>query len=989
MGKPGLDLTLVFSYGAKVSLVVASFVIGWRKPSIVRPPAACLAALASFLLAGVPFESRAWRSVLYPADWQPPGLETSFETGKLIQDFSYAGYRAGEYPVPDVAGPVFNAAQAPYNADPTGTADSTAALQSAINTAKAAGGGVVYLPAGLYRISPQGSASYALRIDASNIILRGAGAGKTFLLNTSTNMRNTVVILVEGSTGAGFFASGTGTTTIRQDLPGPTQVLPVASTAGFAAGQWVMVRANASDAWVTEHNEPGWIGYSNSLRGVAYFRRVVAVNAATNSITVDAPTRYYLKTRDNARVLRLAAGPVTEVGLEDFSIGNVQHPGTGWREEDYNYPTNAAYYVHNSFLVKMLRVRDSWMRRVETFQPADNSTTCHLLSNGVLIQESSRVTLGDCHFQRPQYGGGGGNGYMYRLQNANDCLLNACRATFSRHGMVLSHMGSCGNVFHQCIDKDTGRQTGDTGSQTTGGSNSDHHMHFSHSNLIDASTGDNSSWEARYRPYGTPPLHNVTAAHGVYWNLLGTGGGPAYAIRTEQSRYGYAIGTRGTRTAVDRPTYGGTKCDPADHVEGLGEGDTLEPFSLYQDQLARRLGLPAVTLPGLVTLPFPENSTRLEATVLVGGLPAVPGSFAAQWRVVAAPDAVFFSAPDAAATQVTFAGRGTNWLELAVTAGERQATAQVAVVLAPPLTLQSETVVAEADAFVRDGSYATNNYGTETSLHLKKSSAGYNRRGFVRFELAGVSLTNFSQAWLELRSPSPPAPAIVPAMEFRFVTNDTWLETELTWANQPGAGPLLQSWLMTTGVVERIEVTSAALSEFLGDQRFSGVIQVTSQPGDNVYYYYAREAAAGLGPRLVLEKVTPPISFYDWMGIYGTIPGNLRGPADDPDGDGFQNLEEFFFVQNPSVPDAGPALRWARSGGSLSFRYLQRKGLPVNFHYLFESAPGVADGGWQPVPGIAFARLADFADAEEWEAWVPEDFSAASRFYRLKLVLSP
>jgi hypothetical protein len=36
-----------------------------------------------------------------------------------------------------------------------------------------------------------------------------------------------------------------------------------------------------------------------------------------------------------------------------------------------------------------------------------------------------------------------------------------------------------------------------------------------------------------------------------------------------------------------------------------------------------------------------------------------------------------------------------------------------------------------------------------------------------------------------------------------------------------------------------------------------------------------------------------------------------------------------------------------------------------------------------------FTRLADYPDAEEWEALVPEAFSASSRFYRLKLALSP
>ena len=51
--------------------------------------------------------AHAWRSTLYPLDWQPPADGfASFETNKLIQDFSYAGYRAGEQGLPNVVGPV-------------------------------------------------------------------------------------------------------------------------------------------------------------------------------------------------------------------------------------------------------------------------------------------------------------------------------------------------------------------------------------------------------------------------------------------------------------------------------------------------------------------------------------------------------------------------------------------------------------------------------------------------------------------------------------------------------------------------------------------------------------------------------------------------------------------------------------------------------------------------------------------------------------------
>ena len=62
----------------------------------------------------------AWRSTLYPTNWVPPGLSASFETNKLIQDFSYAGYKAGEQALPNVVGPIFDVTQSPYNADKTG-----------------------------------------------------------------------------------------------------------------------------------------------------------------------------------------------------------------------------------------------------------------------------------------------------------------------------------------------------------------------------------------------------------------------------------------------------------------------------------------------------------------------------------------------------------------------------------------------------------------------------------------------------------------------------------------------------------------------------------------------------------------------------------------------------------------------------------------------------------------------------------------------------
>ena len=89
-----------------------------------------LAAIGSASL--LPAQEAAWRSALYPADWQPGFRDAS---GRFLHDFSYAGYHRGEKPVPHVEGPVIDVTKPPYQADPTGGKDSTSDIQAALDAA--------------------------------------------------------------------------------------------------------------------------------------------------------------------------------------------------------------------------------------------------------------------------------------------------------------------------------------------------------------------------------------------------------------------------------------------------------------------------------------------------------------------------------------------------------------------------------------------------------------------------------------------------------------------------------------------------------------------------------------------------------------------------------------------------------------------------------------------------------------------------------------
>jgi hypothetical protein len=92
----------------------------------------------------------------------------------VLADFSYAGYRRSEVPLPDVAGPVFEVTA--FGARPDDNRSDRDAIQAAIDAAAAAGGGVVFFPPGRFHLNTWKEPGEPLRIRTSGIVLRGSGA---------------------------------------------------------------------------------------------------------------------------------------------------------------------------------------------------------------------------------------------------------------------------------------------------------------------------------------------------------------------------------------------------------------------------------------------------------------------------------------------------------------------------------------------------------------------------------------------------------------------------------------------------------------------------------------------------------------------------------------------------------------------------------------------------------------------------------------------
>lgn len=517
-----------------------------------------------------------WRSQLYPENWKPGFRDAA---GRYLHDFSYAGYHSGNTPIPIVDGNILDVTQPPYNADNTGNIDVTDILQQALDDAGAAGGGVVYLPEGKYRISPSAN-NYALYIRHDSTILRGAGTDKTFIVNTETNMRQKDIIRVAGNAAGWFSPQGTPSL-LTFDLIEPTKTIPVESVNSFNVGDLIVISSTPTAGFIEEHKMSGYWKASD-IKGVAFLRRIETIDPINNLITVDAPTRYALKTRDQARIYKVTHH-IRECGIENLSLGNIENPKTGWDEETYSIEGTGAYEVHFAQAIHFKNAENCWMKNVHTYKPESNVNDVHLLSNGVKLNQCRFITIDSCSFNKPQYEGGGGNGYMYTLES-NDCLIANSSANDGRHNYDFKYPYSNGNVIHRCRGENSKYA-------------SDFHMFLSMSNLFDNCTMNKDFMESMFRPYGGAAMHGYSSTQSVFYNTIGEAypAGKNYIIDSRQLGWGYIIGTSGAAAEVKVDPAEGTlngylyNTSPRDYTEGIGLGEYLIPASLYLDQLERRL----------------------------------------------------------------------------------------------------------------------------------------------------------------------------------------------------------------------------------------------------------------------------------------------------------------------------------------------------------------------------------------------------------------
>lgn len=483
-----------------------------------------------------------------------------------MPDFSQAGYKNGDVPLPDW--PVVLSI-APV------AGDNTAHIQAAIDEVgampldEAGHRGVVLLEAGLYEVAG------TITIGHSGIVLRGVGQGEdpsqhTLIRATGNSPQGRDVIRAGAVPGVNWNTAvpSTRAQVTSPVVPAGSRSLQVAAPELYSVGDVVIVYQPSTSTWLADINFGDTAGDAPWAPGeidLYYKRTITAINFQESKITLDVPVFDRLERGlAQSEVYRLQApGIRREIGIEQLRI-EIATAG----------PQDAA---HARNAIRFMGVEDCWARDV---------TALHFSYAAVDMTYADRVTVQGCSGLAPHSPVDGGWRYNFAVNAfSNNILFQGCHATRGRHAYVSNGASTASNiVFHNC-------------SSTEDLNTIEGHRRWSQGLLFDNID--------IFQPQTTRPLglynrgsfgtgHGWSATHSVAWNVRMPVGN-RLLLQRPPNRQNYAIGCQAIVTAAHQFNH------PIGYEEGTGSAPLIP--SLYEAQLAQRRAL------GLA----PDAPARLQA----------------------------------------------------------------------------------------------------------------------------------------------------------------------------------------------------------------------------------------------------------------------------------------------------------------------------------------------------------------------------------------
>jgi hypothetical protein len=126
-------------------------------------------------------------------------------------------------------------------------------------------------------------------------------------------------------------------------------------------------------------------------------------------------------------------------------------------------------------------------------------------------------------------------------------------------------------------------------------------------------------------------------------------------------------------------------------------------------------------------------------------------------------------------------------------------------------------LAAQADAYVRNGTYANTNYGGATTLPVQNYVVGQSRENLLRFDTSSIrgEIVYAEVRLMAVSGTSPIAIAAAPLL------SDAWSETGVTWNNKPASSAELGRVSVKQGQVASFDVTNLVKNAVTGDNQIS------------------------------------------------------------------------------------------------------------------------------------------------------------------------
>ncbi len=215
-----------------------------------------------------------------------------------------------------------------------------------------------------------------------------------------------------------------------------------------------------------------------------------------------------------------------------------------------------------------MHAADGFVRDVASFPspgaPASgDGAGAHLLSGGILIRESKRVTVQGVDLAAPQNRGPGGNGYLFEIRQSSEVLVADSKGTGGRHNFIQNWgFGTTGCVL-QRVESREGKAFTSKDASMGLTALSEYHHSLATANLVEESLFDDGFSVVNRGSESTGAGHSAT--QNVFWNVRGEG-----LIRSLQFGWGYVIGTTSVSVVTETVLPMGVGTEPLGHGRGAG-----------------------------------------------------------------------------------------------------------------------------------------------------------------------------------------------------------------------------------------------------------------------------------------------------------------------------------------------------------------------------------------------------------------------------------